>query len=200
MKILNNINAAQNLPKEIASNSLTGNKNNAANKSFEETLDKAIKDTSPALPASADTGLDVGLGLLNKEGMLAGNALQDEIGNIFGELGLGIASSFLAALAGEDSATAVAETPEMADEATDETTPGTTAKAQASAEGAGADAANSNRSAAPIPQNRPLPVADAPASTVPKDSKTSAIATAAVTGLQDVLLDDDNENNKTSVS
>ena len=157
-------------------------------------LDKAIKDTSQLLPASASKGLDSGLDLIKQSGILPGNAFQDEIGKVFGELGLGIGASFMAALSGDDSATAVAATPETPDE----TTPEKTAEAQANPEGAGA--AGDNKMPAP-PTETPLPVAEALAANTAKDSKIAAISTAAVTGLQDALLDeDDDKNNQSAVS
>ena len=114
MSTLSTINAIQQKISDLApTNSSDSNKSSAAG-SFEKVLDQAINAKKDTAPAANNLATD--LSALEATGLLsaASNPTSIEAGfeGIFNELSTGIASSFAAALAGEDSATAVAPTAE----------------------------------------------------------------------------------------
>lgn len=120
MSVLDNI---QNTFANTTPNNLTTKEKSVSQNVFEKALNSAILDKGITLPSAAGSALPKGLDTLS-QATLNSSSVQ---GEVFEELGLGIAGAFAAALAGDDSATAitpVAGTEEPTD--TDETADATT--------------------------------------------------------------------------
>jgi len=77
---------------------------------FEKALDLAMEYKGAVLPAPASVAVDLGVDALKEGGLLTASTpttIKDSIESVFDELSLGIATSFVAAMSGEDSATEV---------------------------------------------------------------------------------------------
>jgi hypothetical protein len=112
MSTLSALNNIQNKFSDSASNNSTAKEKSAGGEAFSKTLDLAMKNKASVLPAPANLALDAGLSMLGQTPKAGPASIKDSIEDIFGELSTGIAGSFAAALAGEDSATAVTPTAE----------------------------------------------------------------------------------------
>ena len=155
--------------------------------SFETALDIAMDAKSLVLPTPVNSAVDLGVEMLEEKGVLSTvtetTSLKDSIEGVFDELSIGIASSFVAALAGADSATAVTADEDTTDEATALSAASSTTTDEAS-DDAGLFSANTVST-----------IKETFDDVAPyfSDSKAVPIASSALGALEDVLLDEEDE-------
>ena len=87
----------------------TSSSSTLSSDTFSKALDFAMESKSLVLPTPINTAIDLGINAFDiKELITSGDsALEEGIEDVFSDLSVGIASSFVAALSGEDSATAI---------------------------------------------------------------------------------------------
>jgi len=110
MSTVSTINNVQEQLSGLTSSSSSDSTSTLGGDTFEKVLDVAMDAKSLVLPGAASVAIDVGVGLLEEDGLLSkvydASSIKDGIENVFDELSIGIAGAFVAALSGEDSATA----------------------------------------------------------------------------------------------
>jgi len=158
---------------------------------FEKALDLAMEYKGAVLPAPASVAVDLGVDALKEGGLLTASTpttIKDSIESVFDELSLGIATSFVAAMSGEDSATEVFSK--------SDSTSITTESLATSAESIVADTlagdaiiSNENITSTKEVLSDALPLM--------VDKKTVPMANTALSALEDILLDDEDENKLT---
>lgn len=116
MSSINSINAIQQQFTDLAPSSISDTNNILAGEGFEKALDIAMDAKSLVLPAPVNLAVDTAVDMLEDKGVLSSlssqASMKDSIKAVFDDLSVGIASSFVAGLAGADSATAVKATTE----------------------------------------------------------------------------------------
>ena len=158
---------------------------------FDKALDLAMEYKGAVLPAPASVAVDLGVDALKEGGLLTASTpttIKDSIESVFDELSLGIATSFVAAMSGEDSATEVFSKAAP--------TSITTESLATSAESIVADTlagdaiiSNENITSTKEVLSDALPLM--------VDKKTVPMANTALSALEDILLDDEDENKLT---
>ena len=158
---------------------------------FEKALDFAMDNKDVVIPAPASMAIDAASVLIEEKGVLSSAAniaiMKSNIEDVFGGLSTGIASSLMAGLAGEDIATRVIPTTDLT-----------------SVEGIKSLAAS--LTGAPDDVNPLLGGGDMPGAkkmvegieAYLPDNKTTPIATAALTSLEDSLLENEDDEDKTT--
>ena len=114
---MSTINALTNVQQLSSGATSTSNSSALSGDVFEKVLDFAMDNKSLVLPTPVNTAIDLGVEAFNVNTLVSDtSSIQDGIEDVFNDLSVGIASSFVAALSGEDSATAIiAETTEDLD-------------------------------------------------------------------------------------
>ena len=110
MSTLSTLNSIQKQFTDLAPSNVTDKEKSARGETFAKTFDSAMKQKEAVVAIPVNLALQVGQNILGQSDMIpkAGPAsMKDKIEGIFAELSVGIAGSFVAALAGEDSATAL---------------------------------------------------------------------------------------------
>jgi len=134
MSTINTLNNIQQQVTALAPSSVTETEATLGGETFETALDIAMDAKSLVLPGAANLAIDTGVEILEEKGLLStaydATSIKDGIENVFDELTTGIASSFIAALSGADSATAVTESSAL------------TTNAQTTTEGVSTDSTN----------------------------------------------------------
>jgi len=118
MSTISTINNVQEQLSGLTSSNSTDSESTQTGETFEKVLDVAMDAKSLVLPGAASLAIDVGADLLKEDGLLSkvydATSIKDGIENVFDELSIGIAGAFVAALSGEDSATATTNVAESA--------------------------------------------------------------------------------------
>jgi len=122
MSTISTINNVQEQLSGITSTSSSDSSSALSGETFEKALDFAMDAKSVVLPGAANLAIDAGVGILQESDLLSSVAdatsMKEAMEGIFDELTIGISSSFVAALSGADSATAVTEVTENSVEKT----------------------------------------------------------------------------------
>lgn len=195
MSTLSAINNTQRQFTDLAPSSITKNDKTAAGDAFGKTLDLAIKHKAAVLPGPANLAADIGIDILEQKGLMPKaqqpNNIKDSIEGVFDDLSVGIATNFVAALSGQDSATAVTPTAETAQQRAKE---GVAAHPDCLAHEKPVDAPII--SAENISDTKKM--LDGISPLLP-DNKVMPIANSALSSLEDVLLDDKDEKEKRKI-
>jgi hypothetical protein len=150
---------------------------------FEKVLDFAMDSKSLVLPAPVNAAVDLGLEAFNITGLLSSSStsIQDGIEDVFSDLSVGIATSFVAALSGDDSATAVtADITDTAETILTDTSISSTEDSSL------LNAKNASTVKKVIDSVAPLIT----------DNNAVPLASTLLSNLGDVLLDDDDDDKK----
>lgn len=200
MSSINALNSIQQQFTDLVSTDSSNTSSVSGGKSFEKALDVAMNAKDIILPPPVSSAIDAGASLLGGGGVLSNatdvSSIKDGLEGIFNELSVGIASSFIAALAGADSATALASTTTSTD---------TEAKTKTEA-----DASNDKValiSTENVSDQKAIVTKQSVAATKSlfdgiapylSDNKTVPLASSALSALQDVLLGTDKNKEKES--
>ena len=188
MSTLSAINSVQSQLTNLSTTS-TATDTLLSGESFETALDIAMDAKSLILPTPINSAVDIGVDLLEDQGLLStatnATSIKESFSGVFDELSIGIASSFVAALSGADSATEITPT---TDNSVLETTTETASDSTTSSDETSEDGSLfSSQSVSTIKE-----AFDGVAPYL-SNSKAVPITSSALGALEDMLLDDDDE-------
>tara|TARA_R110001583_G_scaffold16561_14_gene67851 strand:+ start:17700 stop:18239 length:540 start_codon:yes stop_codon:yes gene_type:complete len=170
-------NVQQQLSKITSSSTTSG----AGGEAFSKALDFAMDSKSLVLPTPVNAAVDLGLQAFDINGLISSesSSIQEGIEDVFSDLSVGIATSFVAALSGADSATAIID-----DTITETTTDATSLEETADSSLLSAKNASTVKN-----------VLDSVAPLL-TDNKAVPLASTLLSTLEGVLLDDEEEDKK----